>query len=176
MQASGESEAKTLGTSGALVFDKDAYTELTTTITDAAGDDHEVKYHFYKAITYFTKPVDEKYQSVSNEPRSSWVGLGFRPWWKTVPAVRAGVLPPVVGWWGWRGRAGGSLRRGLPRVAGVAVGVGSSCAVPAAPAAVGCGAGVAGAVAPPDAFHPARPFLPWQGLSGVWVGRGPRVA
>lgn len=67
-QASGESGgsgAKASGASGALAFDKDAYTELTTTITDAAGDEHEVKYHFYKAITYVTKPVDEKYQSLN---------------------------------------------------------------------------------------------------------------
>ncbi|MGW0653500.1 subtype B tannase, partial [Streptomyces umbrinus] len=62
---SGESGAKASGASGALAFDKDAYTELTTTITDAAGDEHEVKYHFYKAITYVTKPVDEKYQSLN---------------------------------------------------------------------------------------------------------------
>lgn len=33
---------------------------LTTTITTDEGD-KEVKYHFYKAITYVTKPVDEKY-------------------------------------------------------------------------------------------------------------------
>jgi hypothetical protein len=51
--------------SGALVFDKGAYTTLTTTITDAADDDHEVEYHFYKAITYVTKPVDETYQSLN---------------------------------------------------------------------------------------------------------------
>ncbi len=64
-QASGGSGARASGASGALAFDKDAYTELTTTITDAAGDKHEVKYHFYKAITYVTKPVDEKYQSLN---------------------------------------------------------------------------------------------------------------
>lgn len=50
--------------SGALAFDKDAYTELTTTITTDAGD-KSVKYHFYKAITYVTNPVDEKYQSLN---------------------------------------------------------------------------------------------------------------
>ncbi|MEV7138433.1 hypothetical protein [Streptomyces tauricus] len=33
-QASGGSGTKTSNASGALVFDKDAYTELTTTITD----------------------------------------------------------------------------------------------------------------------------------------------
>ncbi|WP_328496456.1 alpha/beta hydrolase [Streptomyces sp. NBC_00414] len=64
-QASGESGTKASSASGGLVFDKDAYTELTTTITDAAGDDHEVKYHFYKAITYVTEPVDERYQSLN---------------------------------------------------------------------------------------------------------------
>ncbi|MET7702399.1 subtype B tannase [Streptomyces sp. NPDC005485] len=60
--------AQASGTNGstaadALVFDKDAYTELTTTITTDAGD-KSVKYHFYKAVTYVTKPVDEKYQSL----------------------------------------------------------------------------------------------------------------
>ncbi|MDX3494189.1 alpha/beta hydrolase [Streptomyces turgidiscabies] len=50
--------------SGALVFDKTAYTELTTTITTDAGD-RSVTYHFYKAITYVTNPVDEKYQSLN---------------------------------------------------------------------------------------------------------------
>ena len=64
-ESSGEPGAKASGASGALAFDKDACTELTTTITDAAGDEHEVKYHFYKAITYVTKPVDEKYQSLN---------------------------------------------------------------------------------------------------------------
>lgn len=48
-----------------LVFDPDGYTELTTTVTDTAGTDHEVKYHFWKAITYVAKPVDEKYQSLN---------------------------------------------------------------------------------------------------------------
>ncbi|MFE9809512.1 subtype B tannase [Streptomyces sp. NPDC005227] len=48
-----------------LVFDKDAYTELTATITDAEGTDHEVVYHFWKAVTYVADPVDEKYQSLN---------------------------------------------------------------------------------------------------------------
>ncbi|MCZ9347958.1 alpha/beta hydrolase, partial [Streptomyces sp. TRM76130] len=50
---------------GDLVFDKDAYTTLTTTVTDAAGDEHEVTYRFWKAITYVAKPVDETYQSLN---------------------------------------------------------------------------------------------------------------
>ncbi|MFD7478241.1 subtype B tannase [Streptomyces sp. NPDC059837] len=57
--------SKSSGTSGSLVFDKDAYTELTTTITDADGTDHTVVYHFWKAITYVASPVDEKYQSLN---------------------------------------------------------------------------------------------------------------
>lgn len=56
--------ASSASSSGALVFDKDAYTELTTTITTDAGD-RSVTYHFYKAITYVTNPVDEKYQSLN---------------------------------------------------------------------------------------------------------------
>jgi hypothetical protein len=51
--------------SGALVFDKDAYTTLTTTVTDAAGTEHEVTYRFWKAVTYVAKPVDEAYQSLN---------------------------------------------------------------------------------------------------------------
>ena len=50
--------------SDALVFDKKAYTELTTTITTDAGD-KSVTYHFYKAITYVANPVDEKYRSLN---------------------------------------------------------------------------------------------------------------
>lgn len=50
---------------GALAFDPDAYTELTTTVTDTAGTEHSVTYHFWTAITYVAKPVDEKYQSLN---------------------------------------------------------------------------------------------------------------
>ncbi|MCX4988234.1 MULTISPECIES: subtype B tannase [unclassified Streptomyces] len=60
--ATGTSTAKSAGT---LVFDKDAYTELTTTITDAGGKDREVVYHFWKAVTYVARPVDAKYQSLN---------------------------------------------------------------------------------------------------------------
>ena len=57
--------SKSSAASDSLVFDKDAYTELTTTITDADGTDHTVVYHFWKAITYVASPVDEKYQSLN---------------------------------------------------------------------------------------------------------------
>ncbi|WP_328748226.1 alpha/beta hydrolase [Streptomyces sp. NBC_00285] len=50
--------------SGILVFDPEAYTKLTTTVTDTAGTEHAVTYHFWKAITYVSKPVDETYQSL----------------------------------------------------------------------------------------------------------------
>lgn len=50
--------------SGALTFDKKAYTELTTTVSTGDGD-KEVTYRFWKAITYVAKPVDEKYQSLN---------------------------------------------------------------------------------------------------------------
>ncbi|MCD7441412.1 alpha/beta hydrolase [Streptomyces lincolnensis] len=53
------------GANGALVFDPDGYTELSTTVTDTAGNDHSVTYHFWKAITYVAKPVDEAYQSLN---------------------------------------------------------------------------------------------------------------
>ncbi|MGW1500426.1 subtype B tannase [Streptomyces mirabilis] len=57
--------SKSSDVSDSLVFDKDAYTELTTTITDADGTDHTVVYHFWKAITYVASPVDAKYQSLN---------------------------------------------------------------------------------------------------------------
>ncbi|WP_210588905.1 subtype B tannase [Streptomyces sp. GESEQ-35] len=61
---SGSGSSSSSSSSDALVFDKDAYTELSTTVTDTDGTDHEVVYHFWKAITYVTKPVDETYQSL----------------------------------------------------------------------------------------------------------------
>ncbi|WP_432118676.1 subtype B tannase [Streptomyces sp. bgisy032] len=51
--------------SGGLVFDREGHTTLTTTVTDANGDDHEVTYRFWKAVPYVAKPVDEKYQSLN---------------------------------------------------------------------------------------------------------------
>ncbi|MGW6732710.1 subtype B tannase [Streptomyces sp. NPDC055013] len=64
---SGTSASGSSGSSSsdALVFDKDAYSTLTTTITDADGAEHEVEYRFHKAITYVAKPVDETYQSLN---------------------------------------------------------------------------------------------------------------
>ncbi|MEV0638733.1 subtype B tannase [Streptomyces sp. NPDC050619] len=63
--SSGASETSGTPSSDALVFDPDAYTELTTTITDAGGTDRAVVYHFWKAITYVANPVDETYQSLN---------------------------------------------------------------------------------------------------------------
>ncbi|MFG2590784.1 subtype B tannase [Streptomyces sp. NPDC048438] len=62
--ASGSTESKSAGGAGSLVFDKDGFTELKTTITTDDGD-KEVTYHFYKAVTYVARPVDEKYQSLN---------------------------------------------------------------------------------------------------------------
>ncbi|MFK4098769.1 subtype B tannase [Streptomyces sp. NPDC019531] len=56
--------ASASSSSDGLVFDPDAYTEITTTLTDTDGTAHDVTYHFWKAITYVSKPVDEKYQSL----------------------------------------------------------------------------------------------------------------
>ncbi|MGC0339937.1 hypothetical protein RKD20_004971 [Streptomyces sp. SLBN-8D4] len=47
-----------------LVFDPDACTKLTTTVTDTEGTEHAVTYHFWKALTYVSKPVDATYQSL----------------------------------------------------------------------------------------------------------------
>ncbi|WP_406466323.1 Tat pathway signal sequence domain protein [Streptomyces sp. NBC_00111] len=63
-QASGTKKSTSSGATGSLVFDKDDFTELTTTITTDDGD-KEVTYHFYKAITYVAHPVDAKYQSLN---------------------------------------------------------------------------------------------------------------
>jgi hypothetical protein len=62
--ASNTSGSSTSGSSDALVFDKDDYTELTETITDAAGDSRKVTYRFYKPRTYVTNPADDTHQSL----------------------------------------------------------------------------------------------------------------
>lgn len=72
------------GSAGSLAFDKDDYTELTTTITTDAGD-KLVKYHFYKAVTYVTKPVDEKYQCLN-------VSVPVEIDGRTVDATRAPIV------------------------------------------------------------------------------------
>ncbi|MFI6037414.1 subtype B tannase [Streptomyces sp. NPDC051315] len=63
--SSSSSSASSASSSDGLVFDPDAYTELTTTITDADGTDRSVTYRFWKAITYVAKPVDATYQSLN---------------------------------------------------------------------------------------------------------------
>ncbi|MFJ9565289.1 subtype B tannase [Streptomyces fuscichromogenes] len=65
--ADGDSAATRTSSSddkASLVFDKDDYSVLTTTITTGSGD-HAVTYHFYKAITYVARPVDATYQSLN---------------------------------------------------------------------------------------------------------------
>jgi hypothetical protein len=52
-------------TDDSLVFDPDGYTKKTVTVTDTDGDDHEVVYHFWQAITYVAKPVDKTYQCLN---------------------------------------------------------------------------------------------------------------
>ncbi|MFD4877437.1 subtype B tannase [Streptomyces sp. NPDC058420] len=67
LSANASSDSKSSSSSsssGSLVFDPDAYTKLTKTITDTAGTKHTVVYHFWKAITYVAKPVDATYQSL----------------------------------------------------------------------------------------------------------------
>ena len=65
LSAQASSDKNTSSASGTLAFDPDGYTKLTTTITDADGTDHDVTYHFWKAITYVANPVDETYQSLN---------------------------------------------------------------------------------------------------------------
>ncbi|MFJ9629105.1 subtype B tannase [Streptomyces sp. NPDC101175] len=62
--ASSDSGSSSLSSSDSLVFDPDAYTKLTTTVTDTNDKDHTVVYHFWKAITYVAEPVDATYQSL----------------------------------------------------------------------------------------------------------------
>lgn len=50
-------------TNAATNFDKNAFTELTTTVSTSAGD-KEVVYHFWKPIVYVSKPVDADHQSL----------------------------------------------------------------------------------------------------------------
>ncbi|MET9081055.1 subtype B tannase [Streptomyces sp. NPDC004237] len=63
-QASSDSSSGSAGASGSLAFDPDGFSKLTTTVTDTAGTEHNVTYHFWKAITYVANPVDETYQSL----------------------------------------------------------------------------------------------------------------
>ncbi|MFI9831572.1 subtype B tannase [Streptomyces sp. NPDC051913] len=64
LNANASSEGAATTDSG-LVFDPEGYTEKTKTITDTDGDDHEVTYHFWQALTYVAKPVDKTYQCLN---------------------------------------------------------------------------------------------------------------
>ncbi|MFG3202750.1 subtype B tannase [Streptomyces sp. NPDC048192] len=63
--SSDRSSGQAASASDALVFDPDAYTRLTTSVTGTDGSTHSVTYHFWKALTYVADPVDEKYQSLN---------------------------------------------------------------------------------------------------------------
>ncbi|WP_413253416.1 subtype B tannase [Streptomyces pseudovenezuelae] len=65
LNASASTGSSTGGGDTGLVFDPDAWTKLTTTVTDTEGTEHAVTYHFWKAITYVAKPVDATYQSLN---------------------------------------------------------------------------------------------------------------
>ncbi|MEU0027815.1 subtype B tannase [Streptomyces sp. NPDC006335] len=65
LNADASTDSSTGSGDGDLVFDPDAYTKLTTTVTDTEGTEHAVTYHFWKAITYVSKPVDATYQSLN---------------------------------------------------------------------------------------------------------------
>jgi hypothetical protein len=65
LNADASTDSSTGSGDGGLVFDPDAYTKLTTTVTDTEGTEHAVTYHFWKAITYVSKPVDATYQSLN---------------------------------------------------------------------------------------------------------------
>ncbi|CAL9401450.1 hypothetical protein SUDANB150_01452 [Streptomyces sp. enrichment culture] len=106
--------------SGALVFDQDAFTTLTTTITDAAGDEHEVTYRFYPAITYVTKPVDEKYQSLN-------ISVPVKIDGKPVDASGAPIL--------FANSVGGYMPSSVAEATGVGGGVGGGPAPDGAPSA-----------------------------------------
>ena len=59
------SKASKSSTADSLVFDPDAYTELTISINDTEGTAHEVVYRFYKVASYVANPVDATYQSLN---------------------------------------------------------------------------------------------------------------
>jgi hypothetical protein len=61
---SAQASSTSSSSSDSLKFDADAYSKLTTTITDTEGTEHNVTYHFWKAITYVADPVDATYQSL----------------------------------------------------------------------------------------------------------------
>ncbi|MDH6609218.1 hypothetical protein M2164_004853 [Streptomyces sp. SAI-208] len=65
LNASASTDSSTGSGDDGLVFDPEAYTKLTTTVTDTEGTEHAVTYHFWKAITYVAKPVDATYQSLN---------------------------------------------------------------------------------------------------------------
>ncbi|WP_181805213.1 subtype B tannase [Streptomyces shenzhenensis] len=62
---SAQASSSSSSSSDSLRFDPDAHTKLTTTITDTQGAEHDVTYHFWKAITYVANPVNETYQSLN---------------------------------------------------------------------------------------------------------------
>ncbi|RPE43007.1 hypothetical protein EDD90_6175 [Streptomyces sp. Ag109_O5-1] len=61
---SAQASSNPSSSSDSLTFDPDGYSKLTKTITDTEGTEHEVTYHFWKAITYVADPVDATYQSL----------------------------------------------------------------------------------------------------------------
>ncbi|MFD4600085.1 subtype B tannase [Streptomyces sp. NPDC058464] len=61
---SAQASSSSSSSSDSLKFDVDGYSKLTTTVTDTEGTEHNVTYHFWKAITYVANPVDATYQSL----------------------------------------------------------------------------------------------------------------
>ncbi|MFJ9559997.1 subtype B tannase [Streptomyces fuscichromogenes] len=61
---SAQASSSSSSSSDSLTFDPDGFSKLTKTITDTEGTEHEVTYHFWKAITYVADPVDAAYQSL----------------------------------------------------------------------------------------------------------------
>ncbi|GAA5003742.1 subtype B tannase [Streptomyces hyderabadensis] len=106
--------------SNALVFDQEAFTTLTTTVADAAGDEHEVTYRFYRAITYVTKPVDEKYQSLN-------ISVPVKIDGKSVDASGAPIL--------FANSVGGYMPSSVAEATGVGGGMGGGPAPDDAPSA-----------------------------------------
>jgi hypothetical protein len=64
LSANASTGSTSTSTDDGLVFDPDAWTKLTTTVTDTQGTEHSVTYHFWKAVAYVSKPVDATYQSL----------------------------------------------------------------------------------------------------------------
>ncbi|MFC8518930.1 subtype B tannase [Streptomyces sp. NPDC057257] len=160
------SAATSSSSSGGLVFDPDAYTEITTTITGADLKDHQVTYHFWKAITYVAKPVDEEYQSlivsVPVEIDGKAVDASDAP--IVVSNVIAGYMPSSVA---TATGVGGAAMTGTPPNGGS--GPSASASPSASPSASASATATATATATPEPGGGGAAAMPKMALLAGYV-------